>query len=80
MRTRRSFLGFAALSPRILSADQPKTISELWTDFLLAAKDWVPVQNEVFNGHGAISPVQALAKWEEVRKAFHEVDVAVRNQ
>ena len=77
---RRLFLGFAAYSPQILSADRPKTITELWTEFLLAAKDWVPLQNEVFDGHGEISPVQALRQWEIVRKAFHEVDVAVRNQ
>lgn len=75
---RRLFLVFPALSASIM-ARPPANLHQLWDEFTEAAVAWVPLENELLANPGE-SPIQSQRQWEKVRQAFHELDVAVRNQ
>jgi len=74
---RRLAVLFAASA--LFAAPTKVDVVQLWNDLATQSAVWVTLQQEVERTPG-ISPIRSQRQWEIVRRAFHEVDVAVRAQ
>ena len=76
---RRLFVLFpAALFAAARSDAKKDTLEGIWNDFSAQVSIWVPMAQEFVNTPGE-SPIRLQHEWERVRRAFHDVDVFVRN-
>ena len=79
---RRLFLLFPALFAAKLADPQPLDrkpgLDVMWNDFSNQVAQWLPIARDYVNSPGE-SPIHVQHEWQLVRKAFHDLDVYVRN-
>lgn len=81
---RRIFVRFAALplaavgAAKYSPAEKRMTLDEMWNDFTVQVRDWIPVAQEFINSPGE-SPLHLQREWEHVRKSFRDLDVYIKN-